>query len=91
MGGLRGIVKKGKGILLGEMGFCKGGGNINWFPGHMAAATRAIRDRLKLADLVIEVRDARVTNLSLLLLIMFIGIGLCCCYFFYFLFFTLIF
>lgn len=42
------------------MGFCKGGGNINWFPGHMAAATRAIRDRLKLSDLVIEVRDARM-------------------------------
>ncbi|KAI5682851.1 hypothetical protein M9H77_04079 [Catharanthus roseus] len=60
MGAVRGLVKKGKAILLGEMGFCKGGGNINWFPGHMAAATRAIRDRLKLSDLVIEVRDARM-------------------------------
>lgn len=50
------IVKKG----LGEMGLNAGGGNINWFPGHMAAATRAINSRLKLADLVIEVRDARV-------------------------------
>lgn len=45
---------------LGEMGFNAGGGAINWFPGHMAAATRAIRDRLKLADFVIEVRDARI-------------------------------
>lgn len=63
MGAVRGLVKKGKAILLGEMGFCKGGGNINWFPGHMAAATRAIRDRLKLSDLVIEVRDARVITL----------------------------
>lgn len=45
---------------LGEMGFNTGGGAINWFPGHMAAATRAIRDRLKLADFVIEVRDARI-------------------------------
>ncbi|KAM7505443.1 hypothetical protein LguiB_004347 [Lonicera macranthoides] len=53
MGGVRKIVKKG----LGEM---MGGGAINWFPGHMAAATRAIRQRLKLADLVIEVRDARI-------------------------------
>ncbi|XP_024459030.1 short integuments 2, mitochondrial isoform X2 [Populus trichocarpa] len=53
--GLKGIVKKG----IGEMGFNAGGGAINWFPGHMAAATRAIRDRLKLADLVIEVRDSR--------------------------------
>lgn len=51
--------RAGKG--LAEMGFNSGGGVINWFPGHMAAATRAIRQRLKLADLVIEVRDARVS------------------------------
>lgn len=56
MGVLKGLVKKG----LGEMGFNAEGGVINWFPGHMAAATRAIRSRLKLADLVIEVRDSRV-------------------------------
>lgn len=55
-GGWTKIVKKG----LGDMGFNKGGGVINWFPGHMAAATRAIRDRLKVSDLVIEVRDARI-------------------------------
>ncbi|XP_061357736.1 short integuments 2, mitochondrial isoform X2 [Gastrolobium bilobum] len=42
------------------MGFNADGGAINWFPGHMAAATRAIRNRLKLSDLVIEVRDARI-------------------------------
>ncbi|KAF8659676.1 hypothetical protein HU200_058274 [Digitaria exilis] len=36
------------------MAFNAGGGAVNWFPGHMAAASRAIRDRLKLADLVIE-------------------------------------
>lgn len=46
---------------IAEMGFNAGGGVINWFPGHMAAATRAIRERLRLADLVIEVRDARVS------------------------------
>ena len=56
MGGLKQLVKKG----LGEMGFNAGSEAINWFPGHMAAATRAIRDRLKLADLVVEVRDARI-------------------------------
>lgn len=56
MGWLKGFVKKG----LGEMGFNAGGGVINWFPGHMAAATRAIRQRLKVADFVIEVRDARI-------------------------------
>ncbi|XP_024982190.1 short integuments 2, mitochondrial isoform X2 [Cynara cardunculus var. scolymus] len=56
MGGAGKILKKG----LGEMGLNSGGGNINWFPGHMAAATRAINARLKLADLVIEVRDSRI-------------------------------
>lgn len=54
--GLKRLVKKG----IGEMGFTKEGGAINWFPGHMASATRAIRERLKLSDLVIEVRDARI-------------------------------
>ncbi|KAI3990085.1 hypothetical protein MKX01_013571 [Papaver californicum] len=48
------LVKKN----LGEMGFNMGGGPVNWFPGHTASATRAIRDRLKLADHLIEVRDA---------------------------------
>ncbi|VVA30942.1 PREDICTED: DAR GTPase 2 mitochondrial [Prunus dulcis] len=57
--GLKNLVKKGM-MGLGEMGFNAGGGAINWFPGHMAAATRAIRERLKLADFVIEVRDARI-------------------------------
>ncbi|KAJ0098972.1 hypothetical protein Patl1_20475 [Pistacia atlantica] len=56
MGVKRIIVKK----ALGEMGFAKDGGIINWFPGHMAAATRAIKNRLKVSDLVIEVRDARI-------------------------------
>ncbi|KAJ1430001.1 P-loop containing nucleoside triphosphate hydrolase [Sesbania bispinosa] len=56
MPGLNGLLKKG----LGEMGFNADGGAINWFPGHMAAATRAILHRLKLSDLVIEVRDARI-------------------------------
>lgn len=37
-----------------------GGGPVNWFPGHMAAASRAIQGRLKLADFVIEVRDSRI-------------------------------
>ncbi|KAL8459925.1 hypothetical protein ACS0TY_031724 [Phlomoides rotata] len=58
MGTVRRIVKKGS--LIGDMRFIRGGGNINWFPGHMAAATRAIRDRLKVSDLVIEVRDSRI-------------------------------
>ncbi|KAB2046164.1 hypothetical protein ES319_D01G213800v1 [Gossypium barbadense] len=55
--GKKGIIKKA--MEVGEIGFSKDGGAINWFPGHMAAATRAIRSRLKLSDLVIEVRDAR--------------------------------
>ncbi|KAK7285624.1 hypothetical protein RJT34_20400 [Clitoria ternatea] len=58
MSGLKRLLKKGLG--LGDMAFSAGGGAINWFPGHMAAATRAIRNRLKLSDLVLEVRDARI-------------------------------
>ncbi|KAL9331566.1 hypothetical protein ACSQ67_001176 [Phaseolus vulgaris] len=58
MSGLKELLKKGLG--LGDMAFNAGGGAISWFPGHMAAATRAIRHRLKLSDLVIEVRDARI-------------------------------
>uniref|UniRef100_A0A2P2JDD3 Uncharacterized protein n=1 Tax=Rhizophora mucronata TaxID=61149 RepID=A0A2P2JDD3_RHIMU len=56
MRGLKRLAKKG----LGEMAFNAEGGAINWFPGHMAVATRAIRQRLKLADLVVEVRDSRI-------------------------------
>ncbi|KAG0485826.1 hypothetical protein HPP92_009905 [Vanilla planifolia] len=48
------------GKRVGDLGFLASGGIINWFPGHMAAATRAIFDRLKVADLIIEVRDARI-------------------------------
>ena len=38
---------------------------INWYPGHMASATKAIRERIKVVDLVVEVRDARVGHRSL--------------------------
>ncbi|KAF5747973.1 mitochondrial ribosome-associated GTPase 1-like [Tripterygium wilfordii] len=58
MEGVKRLVKKG--LRLGEMGFNAEGGVVNWFPGHMAAATSAIRHRLQLADLVVEVRDARI-------------------------------
>lgn len=33
--------------------------NINWFPGHMAKATREIKEKLNLVDMVIELCDAR--------------------------------
>lgn len=32
---------------------------INWFPGHMAKANRQMEEQIKLADIVIELRDAR--------------------------------
>jgi hypothetical protein len=35
---------------------------INWFPGHMASATRELRETLRHIDLVLEVRDARVRS-----------------------------
>ncbi len=34
--------------------------HINWFPGHMEKARRQMQDSLKLVDLVIELRDARL-------------------------------
>lgn len=36
-------------------------GTINWFPGHMAKAARDMRSKLRHMDLVVEVRDARVS------------------------------
>ncbi len=32
---------------------------INWYPGHMAKAIREIKEKLKLVDIVLEIRDAR--------------------------------
>jgi len=34
--------------------------NIQWFPGHMAKAKREISQMMKLVDLVIELKDARI-------------------------------
>lgn len=34
--------------------------NINWFPGHMQKAKRQMQESLKLVDIVIELRDARI-------------------------------
>ena len=38
--------------------------NINWFPGHMAKTRRELQEKLKLIDLVIELRDARIPESS---------------------------
>jgi ribosome biogenesis GTPase A len=32
---------------------------INWFPGHMNKAVKKIKERLKMVDIVLEIRDAR--------------------------------
>ncbi|WP_178200616.1 ribosome biogenesis GTPase YlqF [Massilicoli timonensis] len=37
---------------------------INWFPGHMTKAKRAMEEKLKVVDMVIELRDARVPHAS---------------------------
>ena len=37
---------------------------IQWYPGHMAKAKRIIVENLKLVDVVIELRDARIPNSS---------------------------
>ena len=38
--------------------------NIQWFPGHMAKAKREILVLMKLVDVVIELKDARIPNSS---------------------------
>ena len=51
------------------MAFNASGGTINWFLGHLAAATYSIHNRLKLADHALEVCNIRIplsfTNLGL--------------------------
>ena len=37
---------------------------INWLPGHMITATKDIRKSIKLVDIIVEVRDARVPMVS---------------------------
>jgi len=37
---------------------------INWFPGHMAKAKREMQEKIKVVDMVIEVRDSRVVLAS---------------------------
>jgi ribosome biogenesis GTPase A len=38
--------------------------NINWYPGHMVKATKAIKEDLKLIDIVVEVLDSRIPRSS---------------------------
>lgn len=57
---LRGLTCAAK--RAGENAFNTGDGVVNWFPGHMADSSRAIQNRLELADFVNEVRDADVSS-----------------------------
>jgi signal recognition particle receptor subunit beta len=41
-----------------EEPFC--GLKLNWYPGHMVKAQRALKERVKQVDMIVEVRDARV-------------------------------
>ena len=36
--------------------------NIQWYPGHMTKAKRAMKEDVKLVDLVIELVDARAVS-----------------------------
>ncbi|HZJ58187.1 MAG TPA: ribosome biogenesis GTPase YlqF [Clostridia bacterium] len=38
--------------------------NVNWYPGHMVKAKRLISEDLRLIDIVLEIRDARVPTSS---------------------------
>lgn len=37
---------------------------INWYPGHMARALREIKEKMKMVDIVLEIRDARAPMAS---------------------------
>ena len=41
--------------------------NIQWYPGHMTKARRAMQEDIKLIDLVIELVDARVPAVTRIL------------------------
>lgn len=38
--------------------------NIQWYPGHMTKAKREMQEKLKMVDMVIELRDARIPQAS---------------------------
>ncbi|MDD2591471.1 MAG: ribosome biogenesis GTPase YlqF [Erysipelotrichaceae bacterium] len=38
--------------------------SIQWFPGHMAKASKEMQEKMKAVDMIIELRDARVPNAS---------------------------
>lgn len=37
---------------------------INWFPGHMAKAIKKVKEKLKMVDIILEIRDARAPMTS---------------------------
>ncbi|KAL2641897.1 hypothetical protein R1flu_009484 [Riccia fluitans] len=44
----------------GDSNLIEGSEAINWYPGHMVSATRNIREQIRSADFVLEIRDARI-------------------------------
>jgi len=38
--------------------------DLNWYPGHMASAMRRLAERLRIVDVLVEVRDARLPRTS---------------------------
>ena len=40
------------------------GMNLQWYPGHMTKARRAMEDSIKLVDVIVEIRDARLPYAS---------------------------
>lgn len=57
------------------------GKGLGWYGHHMAAATRAVLERVPLVDLTLEVRDARVCTLPVRsnALLQKKKCNLCCC------------
>lgn len=35
---------------------------VQWYPGHIARAERQLKEQLKMVDVVLEIRDARIPS-----------------------------
>ncbi|GBG86294.1 hypothetical protein CBR_g41288 [Chara braunii] len=57
----RNVLRHAEGVLDADMAYLTRTARlVQWYPGHIAKAERDLKQQLKLVDVVIEVRDARI-------------------------------
>jgi hypothetical protein len=47
-------------VKLANVDFCRSIGTLQWYPGHIAKMEKELKEQLRLMDVVIEIRDARI-------------------------------